>query len=135
MPAGPAQEPLVKLILGQGAQAGAVLAEPVQQGNGGGDAGPDGVRGGGAGQPAVVLAAGALEKEPARVGLDHARVAGRPGGEELVEPGCDPLEVLVAGGQDAGADQDVADVVHGLGRGQGIQVIGRATLKWPRLLL
>lgn len=31
MPAGAGQEPLVKLILGQGAQVGAVLAEPVQQ--------------------------------------------------------------------------------------------------------
>ncbi len=55
-----------------------------------------------------------------RVGVDQARVAGRPGGEELVEPGRDLLEVLVAGGQDAGVGQDVADVVHGLGRGQGI---------------
>lgn len=49
--------------LGQGAQLGAVAAEPVQQGNGGGDTGPDGPGGGGAGQPAVVLAAGALEQE------------------------------------------------------------------------
>ena len=48
---------------------------------------------------------------------------GGPRGEELLEPGRDPLQVLVAAGQDAGADQDVADVVHDLGRGHGIQVL------------
>jgi len=118
--AGAGEEPLVELILGKGTRAGAVVAGPVQQGQSRGDAGADVPGGGGAGQAAAALAAGTVDEEPVRVGLDQAGMTGRPGGEELVEPGRDPLKVLVAGGQDPGADQDVADVVHGLGGGQRV---------------
>ena len=72
---------------------------------------------------ATVLAAGAVEEKPVGVGPDQAGVAGWSGGQELVEPGGYPLEVLIPGGQDTGADQDVADVVHGLGRGQRVQLL------------
>ena len=117
------KKPLVELVLGEVAEVGAAVAEPVQQGHGCGNAGADGPGGGGAGQATAVLAAGAVDEEPVRVRLDQAGMAGWPGSQELVEPGRDPLEMLVAGGQDAGADQDVADVVHGLGWRQGVQVL------------
>jgi hypothetical protein len=74
-------------VWGSGGQVGAVVADPVQQGYGRGDAGADVPGGGGAGQGAVVLAAGTVDEEPARIGLDQASMPGRPGGEELVQPG------------------------------------------------
>lgn len=69
--------------------------------------------------------AGAAEHEPVREGPDQPGVVGRLVVQQVLQPGCQSLQVLVACGQDAGADQHVPDIAQRLGLWQIIeQVVG-----------
>jgi hypothetical protein len=65
-------------------------------------------------------AAGPSQQEPVHEGPDEPDVSGGPAGQRLVQPGRDPVEGVVAFGQDSGVDEDLADVVLG---GTGWQVV------------
>ncbi|MBQ0905561.1 hypothetical protein [Micromonospora sp. U21] len=60
-------------------------------------------------------AAGAADDEPLGERLDGSDVMAGLAGEDPVKPGAEPFEMFFAGREDAGGDEDFADVVQGLG--------------------
>ncbi len=115
---GGAVEPVVDVGLGGGAQGGAAVIEPGQERQGDQDAAAGPPRGGhGEGAAAAGPAPGAAQHVPGRVGAHESGVLRGAAGEDLAEPGLDPLEVLVPRGKNAGLDEHVAHVVQGRGLG------------------
>jgi hypothetical protein len=104
-------EPLVEVGLGELVEGESSLVEPGQQFEGDADLGAQVGAAEGRSPAAGGAAAGASEQEPVDERADEAGVLGRPVGEQLVEPGGDAVEFLVALGQDAGVDEGLADVV------------------------
>jgi hypothetical protein len=113
---GGAVEPGIDVGLGGGAQGGAAVIEPGQECQGGQDAAA-GPPGGGHGGGAAGAAPGAAQHVPGRVGAHESGVVRGAAGEDLAEPGLDPLKVLVPRGKDAGLDEHVAHVMEGRGLG------------------
>lgn len=105
------REPLVEAVLGEVTEREFVLIEPGQQFEGDADPGSDVGASHGWASPAGGPAAGPFEQEPVDKRADEGGVLGGLVGQELVQPGGDPIEVLVTFGQYAGMDQGLADVV------------------------
>ena len=72
---------------------------------------------GGHGEGAAGAAPGAAQHVPGRVGAYDSGVLRGAAGEDLAEPGLDPLEVLIPCGKDADLYEHVAHVVQGRGLG------------------
>jgi hypothetical protein len=58
---------------------------------------------------------------------DQGGVPGRPAGQELVQPGGDPVEFFVALGQDPGVDQGLSDVVL---VAAGLELVQEVVTEW-----
>ena len=98
---GTVSEPLIQVRLGKVAQDLAALVQPGQQVEGGQDAGSREVgRSPGEG-PAVGSPAGAAEHEPVGEGPDEPGMVGWLAVQQVFQPGCQAVQVLVACGQDA----------------------------------
>jgi hypothetical protein len=101
---GAVSEPLIQVRLRQVAQDLAALVQPGQQVEGGQDAGPREVgRSPGEG-PAAGGPARPAEHEPVGEGPDEPGVVGWLVVQQVLQPGCQALQVLVACGQDARVD-------------------------------
>jgi hypothetical protein len=118
-------EPLVQVRLGEVAQCLAAAIQPGQQVEGGREAGAGEVgRSSGEG-PAGGGPASAAQHEPVRERPDQSGMVSRFIAQQMLQPGRQALQVLVAYGQDARVDQHFSDVMQGLGLRQVIeQVVG-----------
>jgi hypothetical protein len=106
--------------LGEGELLG---VDPVEQFQGYADAGaysPGGARGGCS--PGGVASCAAKEV-PGGEGADEVGLVGGSGGEQLVEPGFDPVEIVVPVGQNAGVHEQVAGVAFAVAGWLGIEVV------------
>lgn len=111
-------EPVVDVGLGDGAEGNAAVIEPGQERQGDQDAAAGPPRGGhGEGAAAAGPVPGAAQHVPGRVGAYESGVLRGAAGEDLAEPGLDPLEVLVPRGKNVGLHEHVAHAVQGSGLG------------------
>ncbi len=101
---------LVQVCLRQVAQRLTAVVQPGQQVEGGQDTGPREIgRSPGEGPPGCVPA-GAAEHEPVHEGPDQPGMVGWLIVQHVLQPGRQALQVLVACGQDARADQYLPDI-------------------------
>ena len=115
----PGDEPAVELVLGELPEIDALLVEPGEQLERDPDVGAQVAAGAVGAAEQGGSAAGPSQQEPVHEGPDEPDVSGGAG-QRLVQPGRDPVEGVVAFGQDCGVDEDLADVVLG---GTGWQVV------------
>ena len=114
--------PLVKVGLRAGGQRETACGQPVQECHGGGDvpAGDAGLVVGGVGAADPV--AQPAQDVPGRVAVqDLLLLPVGPAGDGLRDPAFELDEVLVAGGQRSGGDQDAAQVRQWFARGQFVE--------------
>lgn len=136
-------QPPVQIHLSKIAQVLTALIQPGQQVEGNEDARPREVgRSPGEGS-AGGSSAGAAEHEPVREGPDQPGMVSWLAVQQVLQPGRQALQVLVARGQDTGVDQHLPDIVQRLGLrqvieqvvGDGVACPGRATEQLGRSAL
>src|SRR5712691_5567939 len=110
-PGVPGGEPSVELVLGEPLKGDALFVEPGEQLQCDPDAGAQASAGAVGAAERGGSAAGAAEQEPVNEWADEPGVFRWPAGQRLVQPGWDPVEGVIALGQDSGVNKDLADVV------------------------
>jgi hypothetical protein len=107
-------QPGVDVGLAEAGEVEPALVEPVQEVEHEQHVSAKVPSGGGARAAACGAAAGFAEQDPVGERADQPGVAGRTVGEGAVQPDGDAVEVVVTAGQDAGCDEQAADVAFGV---------------------